>query len=275
VRWPDLAAGGDPARTDRPQGFRGAGKATRWRHRVSADVALPSGSPLCNASRLLIPEGRDGRPECSPAPAKCAFPHPSRSIGPGYTPLAWRVGRLGPGDERSAAPSVGETAAPDPDSRTRWLLRTLRAAVAHSCPAELASQREDLVQAALLRVLEHERAGEHNVVRTASYLWRVAFSAAADELRRQRSEVGRRSMSADLREPKEASVPGPELGLGIRDCLTRLAEQRRAAVLLHLEGFRAEEVSRVLGWDLKRIRNLTYRGLADLRRCLADKGLAR
>jgi len=82
-------------------------------------------------------------------------------------------------------------------------------------------------------------------------------------------------MSADLREPKEASVPGPELGLGIRDCLTRLAEQRRAAVLLHLEGFRAEEVSRVLGWDLKRIRNLTYRGLADLRRCLADKGLAR
>ena len=68
-------------------------------------------------------------------------------------------------------------------------------------------------------------------------------------------------------------TPLPELGVGIRDCLGGLAEPRRLAVLLHLEGFRAEEASRVLHWDVKRVQNLIYRGLADLRRCLEGKGL--
>jgi RNA polymerase sigma-70 factor (ECF subfamily) len=156
------------------------------------------------------------------------------------------------------------------------MLRTLRAAMARACPAELASQREDLVQAALVRVIERERGSEQNVIRTASYLWRMAFTATADELRRRRSEAVRRQVTdMDTAEPPEASTPGPELGLGIRDCLSRLAEPRRLAVVLHLQGFRAEEAMRILKWDVKRVQNLTYRGLADLRQCLSEKGLAR
>jgi RNA polymerase sigma-70 factor, ECF subfamily len=151
----------------------------------------------------------------------------------------------------------------------------LRAAVARACPGDLASQREDLVQVALVRVLERERAAEQNAVRTASYLWRVAFSVTADELRRRRSEAGR-TQGTEMRpvDPPEASAPGPELGLGIRECLSHLAEARRLAVLLHLQGFRAEEATRVLHWDVKRVQNLTYRGLADLRQCLSSKGWA-
>ena len=38
--------------------------------------------------------------------------------------------------------------------RLAWMLRTLRAAVARACPSDLASLREDLVQVALVRVLE-------------------------------------------------------------------------------------------------------------------------
>lgn len=147
--------------------------------------------------------------------------------------------------------------------------------MARACPAELATAREDLVQSALVRILERERAGEQNLVRTASYLWRVAFTATADELRRRRSETVHRQMpTMDPEDAPEASTPGPELGLGIRDCLSRLAEPRRLAVLLHLQGFRADEAIRILRWDMKRIQNLTYRGLADLRRCLEGKGLA-
>jgi RNA polymerase sigma-70 factor, ECF subfamily len=156
------------------------------------------------------------------------------------------------------------------------MLRTLRAAVARACPAERSSSREDLVQSALVRVIEREQADEKNTVRTASYLWRVAFTAAADELRRRRSE-DRKSERADMQpgQLSEATSPGPELALAIRDCLARLAEPRRLAVLLHLQGFRAEEAERVLRWNLKRVQNLTYRGLADLRECLDGKGLSR
>lgn len=163
---------------------------------------------------------------------------------------------------------------PTSPERHAWMLQTLRAAVGRACPSDLAAHREDLVQVALLRVLEHEGQGEQNQVRTASYLWRVAFSVIADEIRRRRAE-GLRSRRSTVHEEsgQQGATPLPELGVGIRDCLGDLAEPRRMAVLLHLEGFRAEEASRVLHWDVKRVQNLTYRGLADLRRCLEGKGL--
>ncbi len=158
--------------------------------------------------------------------------------------------------------------------RHAWMLQTLRAAMARACPSDLAAHREDLVQAGLLRVLEREGQGEQNQVRTASYLWRVAFSVIADELRRRRAEElrSRRSM-VNEDSGQHGTTPLPELGVGIRECLGGLAEPRRVAVLLHLEGFRADEASHVLHWDVKRVQNLTYRGLADLRRCLERRGL--
>lgn len=175
-------------------------------------------------------------------------------------------------------PSAVQDTVDDVSDRSAWMLRTLRTAVGRACPSDLGSLREDLVQAALLRVLEHEGQGEQNQVRTASYLWRVAFSVIADELRRRRAEELRSRRSGVGEERSQAgATPPPEVGVGIRDCLGGLAEQRRMAVLLHLEGFRAEEASRVLHWvlhwDVKRVQNLTYRALADLRRCLEEKGL--
>jgi len=156
------------------------------------------------------------------------------------------------------------------------MLQTLRAAVARACPRDLAHHREDLVQVAMLRVLERERADEQDPIRTASYLWRVAYSVIADELRKRRTEAGGLRGTSMVEEVKQdQGVPSPELGLAIRDCLALLAEPRRLAVLLHLQGFRAEESTRVLRWNVKRVQNLTYRGLADLRSCLAGKGLVR
>ena len=154
------------------------------------------------------------------------------------------------------------------------MVQTLRAAVARACPSDLGALREDLVQTAVVRVLEHEGRDEQNRVRTASYLWRVAFTVIADELRRRRAEELRSRRSTGGEDSSQhGAVPLPELGLGIRTCLGRLAEPRRMVVLLHLQGFRAEETSRTRHWDLKRVQNLVYRGLADLRRCLQTRGL--
>jgi len=161
-------------------------------------------------------------------------------------------------------------------------LRTvLERAVARVCPRSLAAQREDIVQAAVIRVMEVLRKGEQDEIRSSSYLWQVATSVTVDEIRRatRRKEVSLDELAPEgqvsgARLDPEQETAGRELGNEIRDCLTRLIRPRRLAVTLHLYGFRAEEAQRVLGWGVKRIRNLTYRGLADLRRCLEAKGLA-
>jgi len=162
------------------------------------------------------------------------------------------------------------------DDATR-LREVLVRAVARVCPRHLASQRDDIVQNALMRILEITRKGEQHAVRTSSYLWQAAYTATIDEIRRlsRRKEV---ALDATATEGSiDTRQPDPELrhqvGLEIRDCLGRLAPPRRRAVGLYLFGFQAEESARVLGWNVKRARNLTYRGLADLRRCLEAKGI--
>jgi len=64
-----------------------------------------------------------------------------------------------------------------------------------------------------------------------------------------------------------------QIAAGIRSCLSRLSERRRVAVTLYLQGHTAPQTGRILGWKLKRAESMISRGMADLRRCLAAKGL--
>lgn len=156
-----------------------------------------------------------------------------------------------------------------PSDDTRRVLDALRRAVARVCPPDLASLREDLVQAAQLKLLEIDARAEKNAPRSSSYLWQVAYSTVVDEIRRLR----RQRAAADAR-GREATVSSPrtELRGDIRACLAGLLAQRRAAAVMHLEGFGAEEIASVLKVNVKAAQNLAYRGVADLRRCLAGKG---
>jgi len=161
--------------------------------------------------------------------------------------------------------------------RIRQILAT---AVARICSRWPASDREDVVQVALIRVAEILGRGEQNEIRTSSYLWQAAYTAAVDEIRRisRRKEVALEESGGRALEMRTATDPrrlddSTRIGAGIRDCLKRLVEPRRLAVSLHLYGYKADEAARILGWDLKRVNNLTYRGLADLRRCLTSKGV--
>jgi RNA polymerase sigma-70 factor, ECF subfamily len=120
------------------------------------------------------------------------------------------------------------------------------------------------VQTALVRMLERPPT-EESGPRGASYLWRVAFSVVIDEIRRRKRGQNYQN-EAESRAVQTA--PGPDMGTEIRDCLSRLAEPRRVSVTLHLQGFRLAEVATSLQWSEKRVENLIYRGLADLRRCL-------
>ena len=162
-------------------------------------------------------------------------------------------------------PKVGGDAGsqdPDPASIER-IRQVLIRAVERHCPPTLAAHREDLVQMALLRLLERPR-GEGSAPRGASYLWRVAYTVVIDEIRRFRRQQRR----AEQLPGDEGGTPGPEARSELLDCLGFLQERRRTAVTLHLQGFRTGEVAAALGWTAKQAENLVYRGLADLRACL-------
>lgn len=52
-----------------------------------------------------------------------------------------------------------------------------------------------------------------------------------------------------------------------------LALNRRRAVGLHLQGFTSHEIGDLLGWTEAKARNLTHRGLRDLRTRLKGLGV--
>ncbi len=159
------------------------------------------------------------------------------------------------------------------------LLEQLRRAVARACPHWQPLERDDVVQAAIVRVIELRRRNPDRTDLSYAYLRRVAYSAFIDEVRKRqrRGEVG---LETDDEPVVVSREPGPErrssardIGRAIRDCLATVIKPRRRAVTLHLQGHNVPEIARLLGWDPKRAENLVYRGMADLRKCLVTKGV--
>lgn len=171
-------------------------------------------------------------------------------------------------------------------SDSRWvpLAATMARAVRRQCPPWLADQAQDIAQAALAKVVALDKAAEGKRPLTTFYLHKVAHSALVDEIRRRRRRrevsIEERTAGGEEARPFEPRAHGdPEshasyrqLGLAIRACLAAAKRDRRLAVMLHLQGHSVPQAARILGWDVKRTENLVYRGLADLRQCLLNKG---
>jgi RNA polymerase sigma factor (sigma-70 family) len=172
----------------------------------------------------------------------------------------------------------GETVLPD--ERVAQLRRQLLVSVRRSCPGWLADRAEDIVQATLIRLLDAHRKSGGNLPLNPSYLSRVAYNAMVDEVRRH---FKRKEVPEDERlrlDHTAASTVNPERGAiateihqGIRDCLAAMIPSRRMSVACHLIGYSVPETARFLGWTPKKVEHLIRRGLADLRACLATKGL--
>jgi RNA polymerase sigma-70 factor (ECF subfamily) len=177
-------------------------------------------------------------------------------------------------------------AAVSDEARWTTLRDALTRAVRRQCPPWLSDHAEDLVQAALIKVMTMSGVSEGDRPLSSFYLYRVAHSALVDEIRRRQR---RREVALEVGESDEqhGSMPAPravgdpeqdaslrELGLAVRACLTSMNRDRRLAVMLYLQGHSVPDAARVLGWATKRTENLVYRGLADLRQCLLAKGHA-
>lgn len=169
------------------------------------------------------------------------------------------------------------------DDRYARLRRRLELAVRKVCPAWLADQSEDLVHEALLSLMRRENRSEEKLEFSQSYLMRTAYSKVVDEIRRRRI---RRQVPLEEESEEEPSFPDPaldphgelrrrQLGRALHECLETLIRPRRLAVTLYLQGHRAKETARLLGWDKKRTENLIFRGREDLQECLGEKGFGR
>ena len=79
-------------------------------------------------------------------------------------------------------------------------------------------------------------------------------------------------MPTDDADPERRSIDR-QLTLALRDCLAHQVETRRIAVTLNLQGYTAPETAQLLDWTVRKVENLVFRGVADLRKCLSEKGL--
>lgn len=182
--------------------------------------------------------------------------------------------------EGGASPS-----SPEPkDARFQELLSRygafLRRTIARMMSGAGGASFEDVEQDArieLWRALQ----GERKIAHPTSYIYRVAVTAALRAIRRAKTR-----RETPLAEegfdglPNTASLPDPEdLARGhetlrkLDSALSRLPENRRLAVSLHLRGMTTEEIGEILGWSEPKARNLVHRGLKDLRRELAAEGI--
>jgi RNA polymerase sigma factor (sigma-70 family) len=172
---------------------------------------------------------------------------------------------------------------PDVEARLQELLDAygtfLRGAVRRLCPSALGVTVDEIEQDARIR-LWHALQRERNIDDPASYLYRIAATAAIDAVRRVRA---RRETQMDAapgtfadprlaavspsRSPEELAVDHEITGQ-VAAALARLPDNRRRAVGLHLRGYTSTEIATLLSWSEPKARNLTHRGLKDLRNLL-------
>ena len=147
------------------------------------------------------------------------------------------------------------------------------------CPPWLADRADDIVQDAMIRVLDRQNKSEDVEGPPSSYLWKVAYSATVDEIRRARRrrenpvemELLEKQGPVDEQGPLRA-VERDDLARALGGCLHRLRATRRLIVGFYLLGHTLAESEELSGWNGKKVQNLLYRGLADLRHCLSAKG---
>ena len=181
----------------------------------------------------------------------------------------------------SSATNSGSLGSSVSDADVARLRQALDRVVRRTCPPWLMDRNDDLVQMALLKVLDVKRKkGEGIDEVPTSYLYRVAHSALVDEIRRHRrkrevalAEGGEHVEQTEMVHDPERETASRQTGRAIADCLSLMKAERKRAVALYLQGSSVPESSRTLGWNRKRTENLVFRGLADLRQCLMRKGV--
>ena len=160
----------------------------------------------------------------------------------------------------------------------------LRDQIAQHCPRHLGIQIGDIEQEARLRLWKALQR-EKELHDPASYIYRIAVTTTIDAVRRvlarreEQLHVDEENgepivdFVADPVQAPDAVTERRQLMSAIAAALGSLAESRRQAVELHLQGLTVSEIAELLRWSEARSRNLVYRGMQDLREALRREGI--
>ena len=137
---------------------------------------------------------------------------------------------------------------------------------------------DEVMQDVRIRLWKSSQTSEQIRALGASYVYRVATSAAVDLLRRRRARATDRSESVDslaeqLPDPRVSAtrdLENDELQRRVLAAIGTIPDSRRAVVRMYLAGYDREEIAGMMGWSEAKTRNLLYRGLADLRARLGE-----
>lgn len=161
----------------------------------------------------------------------------------------------------------------------------LRHAVARACPRDLGIEIAEVEQDARIR-LWRALQSEREIHDLASYIYRIAATATIDAVRRAKARREDPLPGSTSDDEREAAAPiaggdsspeqiaaGRSMARAVAAGLSQVGANRRRAVALYLRGLTTMEIGSVLGWTEAKARNLTYRGLADLRAQLKKMGI--
>ena len=146
---------------------------------------------------------------------------------------------------------------------------------------------DELFQEVRIRLWKASERGERLAAVPVSYVYKTATTAALDLIRRQRrartepldAAGSRRSSGEGVVIPDPSAVApdrgvlSSELALQVAAAVDSITPSRRPVVRLYLRGYDRAEIGALLGWSEAKTRNLLYRGLADLRERLAERGI--
>ena len=144
------------------------------------------------------------------------------------------------------------------------------------------ADQDELVQEVRIRLWRSRATGELISLLGASYLYRTAVTAALVVIRRRRTKTSgshesldehRLSLSATGVTTPDDELASRELAAEVERALETLPATRAPVVRLYLAGYSREEISELYGWSEGKTRNLLYRGLADLREGLSQRGI--
>jgi RNA polymerase sigma-70 factor (ECF subfamily) len=143
------------------------------------------------------------------------------------------------------------------------------------------SDLDEIFQEMRIRLWHARERGERIETMPASYMYRVAKTAAIDVIRRthhgSEHTLGSTAESmAPWGQPGESpdrTVVNAELEAQVKAGLAALSEDRRVVVQMHLAGYGQKEICEMLDWPEGRTRNLLSRGLKDLRAQLTARGV--
>ena len=154
------------------------------------------------------------------------------------------------------------------------LVRSVAARVGGSRGSQIAEDVEQEVFLSIWKQLEREQ----SIANPSSYIYRSAVRETIRLLNRERPDETTMDEQAATGVVDRAPTPAERVFAGERgqilsEAIKALSIDRRRAVQGYLAGFSVPEVMKMYGWSYERARNLSARGMADLRAELKNRGI--